>query len=68
MKLYEFAILLNEKRDKDGDITDPARILVMPKTVLARDENQATILAAREIPDTVVEDKLDRVEVAVRPF
>lgn len=69
MKLYEYAILLDEKRNKDGDLTDEAQVLVAPRSVLARDEAQATILAAREIPaEYATSERLDRVKVAVRPF
>ena len=41
MQIYEFAVLLNEKRDKDGEVTEPAEIVVDVTRVLARDEAQA---------------------------
>lgn len=68
-KLYEYAVLLDEKRDKDGEITDEAAIVVEPTTVLARDDGQASMLAARAIPDEYVNNgKVDRLMVVVRPF
>ena len=37
------------------------------KRVLANSEKEAQMLAARDIPDEFT-DKLDRVEIALRPF
>lgn len=68
-KLFEYAVILDEKRDKDDEITDPAAIIVEPTTILARDEGQAQMLAARAIPDEHAQgDRLDRIMVVVRPF
>jgi hypothetical protein len=69
VQLYEYAVLLNEKVDKDGEVTEPADIVVKPTTVLARDEGQAQLLAARAIPAELVDNgKLDRLVVVLRPF
>ena len=69
MKLYEYAVVLNEKRDKDDEITDDSRIVVPITAVLARDDAQAQLLAARSIPeDFLTNGKLDRLIVVVRPF
>ena len=69
MKLYEYAVVLDEKRDKDDDITDEARVVVSVTAVLARDDAQAQLLAARAIPeDYVTNGQLDRLTVVVRPF
>lgn len=69
MKLYEYAVVLNEKRDKDDEITDDSRIVVPITPVLARDDAQAQLLAARSIPDEYLNNgKLDRLLVVVRPF
>jgi len=68
-QLYEYAVILNEKRDKDGEETEPAKVVVEPTTVLARDEAQAQMLAARAIPEELVNNgALDRLLVVVRPF
>lgn len=68
-KLYEYAVLLNEKRDKDGEVTGEGEIVVEVSTVLARDDSQAQMIAARAIPEEYVSDgKLDRLVVVVRPF
>ena len=67
MKLYEYAVILDEKRDKDDEITDDAKVVVDPTPVLARDDAQAQLLAARSIPEEHM-SKLDRLTVVVRPF
>lgn len=66
MKLYEYAVIYNGKRDKDGEQVDKPELLVFDK-VLADSEEQAQIVAARAIPEKHL-DHLDRVTIAVRPF
>lgn len=67
MKLFEFAVIYQGKKNKDGEYTKKAAIITEPKCVLAVDEKQAAMMAAREIPSDYAED-LDKVEVIVRPF
>lgn len=64
--LYEFAIILQSKIDKDGETVQKAQLLKRGE-VLADDEQKATILVSREIPEEHLED-LERVTLAVRPF
>jgi hypothetical protein len=66
MKIFEYAILLHptKKAKEDGE---PSKLIKPPTCVLACDQNAALVLAARAIPENLL-DKLDRVEVAVRPF
>ena len=67
--LFEYAVLLQEKRDKEGEITEETALVVPVTAVLARDEGQAQLLAARAIPEEMLADgKLDRLTVVVRPF
>lgn len=69
MKLYEFAVVRDEKEDRDGEITQKASIVVEPQAILARDDAQAQLLAARSIPeDEIANGNLDRLTVVVRPF
>ena len=69
MKLYEYAVLLDEKRNKDDEVTEDSRVVVPTTLVVARDDAQAQMLAARAIPDDAVDSKkLDRLVVVVRPF
>ena len=67
VKLYEYAVILDEKRNKDDEVTDDSRIVVEPTTVLAKNDEQAQLLAARSIPEEHLA-KLDRLQVVVRPF
>lgn len=66
MKLYEFAVILDERREK-GKVAEPAEIVAGPEAVLARDDAQAQLLAARAIPEEFI-DRIDRLTVVVRPF
>lgn len=69
MKLYEYAVILDEKLGRDDEIVDEAKVVVDPTAVLARDDAQAQLLAARAIPEEYVTNgKLDRLTVVVRPF
>ena len=40
-KLYEYAIILQPKLDKDGDVVEEARLVVEPTYVLATSQEQA---------------------------
>jgi hypothetical protein len=66
-QLFEYAVFLDEKTDKDGEVVSPAKVLVKPTTVLAKDDKQVALLAAREIPADQIAN-LDRIQVVVRPF
>lgn len=68
MKLFEYAVFKDEKVNKDGDVVDAAVILVEPKVILAKDERQVGLRAAKALPDDISDDDLDRVQVVVRPF
>ncbi len=67
MPLYEYAIIKNEKLDKDGEISDPADIVLKPTLVLAKTNKQVEMIAAKAIPDELMDD-LERVEIVIRPF
>lgn len=67
MKLYEYAVFKDEKKDKEGNVIDGATVLVPPTTVLASDDKQVGIRAAKAIPEEHMDD-LDRIQVVVRPF
>ena len=66
-QLFEYAVILDEKRDKDGEVTEEASVLVPVQSVLVRDEKQAQLVASRSIPEDAM-DKMDRLTVVVRPF
>lgn len=69
-KLFDFAILFHPAATEDEQkrgVKPKSTLLVEPRTILATDDKEASILAAREIPATHT-DQLDRVEVVLRPF
>jgi len=68
VQLFEYVVTLDEKRDKDGEVVEEAKIIVPITQCLARDAGQAGLKAAKEIPDEYMDGKIDRVQVVVRPF
>lgn len=70
MKIYEYAVIYNPLATKDQNDRGekPKSVLVVDvKRVLAGSDKEAMMLAARDIPADYT-DKLDRVEIALRPF
>lgn len=70
MKLYEYAVIYNPlatKEQQERGEKPKSELIVDVKRVLSNSEKEAMMLAARDIPDTYT-DKLDRVEIALRPF
>lgn len=70
MKLFEYAVIYNPKPTKDqmerGE--NPKSELVVDVTrVLANNDKEAMMLAARSIPEKYT-DKLDQLDIACRPF
>lgn len=69
-KLFEYAVLYHPKPTKDqreADETPKSVVLVTPQTVIAFDDKEVGMIASRAIPDDYA-DKLDLVEVVIRPF
>jgi len=65
-QFFQFAVLFHPT--KEGyEKGEHSKALVEIKTIFASDAKEAGILAAREIPAEYL-DKLDQVEIAVRPF
>ena len=70
MKLFEYAVLYHPhqtKEQKDRGEQAKSKLLIDVTRVLARDDKEVTLMAARAIPEEYL-DKLNQVEVAVRPF
>jgi len=68
--IFEYAILYTppERVDAQGNEVPQSTVLVQDVTrLMARDATEATLLAAREIPNEYL-SQMDRIEVAVRPF
>lgn len=69
-KLFDMAILFHPAQTEDEvkrGVRAKSAVLVAPKTILAADDKEAAVLAAREVPQSHL-DQLDRVEILVRPF
>lgn len=70
MSLFEYAVIYHPKTVKDaqGNETQGTdELLVKPTHILAKSDKEVAMRAARAIPEEYL-DKLDRVEVCVRPF
>jgi hypothetical protein len=67
MKLYQFAVIYNPDTTTEALKDEKPQVLVPLTTILAKDEKQGQMLAARAIPEDYM-DRLDSVEIAVRPF
>ncbi len=67
MKIFEIAAIYVPTEDKETKTKEKAEIIVAPTSVLAKDQATASMLAARLVPDKFA-DRLDQVQVAVRPF
>lgn len=69
-KLFEYAIIHHPKvvKDAQGNETQGSDTLLQaPKHVLANGDKEVAMRAAREIPEAYLE-KLEEVEICVRPF
>ena len=69
-QLFEYAIIWQpkERTDANGNDTTPAsKVLIEPTRTLVRDQGEAMIQASRAIPNEYL-DRLDEVELVVRPF
>ena len=49
-RLYEYAVILEAKLDKDGEVVEEADLLVKPTFVLRETAEQVQIEAARAMP------------------
>lgn len=69
-KLFEYAVLFHPTKTKEqlelGE--DPRTIVVTkPITLIATSEKEVAMIASKGIPDSY-SDKMDNVEIVVRPF
>lgn len=63
MKVFQYVAFYQPEEDS----SDRPQIIVPIQSLLAKDEKQAALIAARAIPEEYV-DRLDKVEIVVRPF
>jgi hypothetical protein len=70
-KLFEYAVIYHpkEKKDAAGNPTETKKSVVVQDVtrVLAGSDKEVGMLAAKSIPDEY-NDKLDDVEIVIRPF
>jgi hypothetical protein len=69
-KLFEFAVIYTPaltKEQREAGEKAKSKLVVDVTRVLANDEAEVNMLAARAIPVDYA-DKLQQVEIAVRPF
>jgi len=61
---------LQEKRDAQNNLIEPAESIVDPHAFLAASDQQARLLLSAKVPQEIRDDpqKFDRVVVAVNPF
>lgn len=64
MKLYQYAAFYTPS---DKNSVELPQIIIEPTAVLAEDEKTIAIIAARTLPEKYM-DKLNQVEIIVRPF
>ncbi len=65
-QIYEYAVLFHPRTKKDG-VAEPSTLVVDVQRLVAASEKEVAILAGRSIPDAYL-DKLEQVEIAIRPF
>jgi len=69
-KLFEYAVIhhpVATKEQNERGEKPKSELIVDVTRVLANNDKEAAMLAARAIPEGFT-DKLDRVELAIRPF
>lgn len=69
-KLFEYALLYHPKQTKEQlDLGEQPKseLLAPPVSLLAGTEAEVGVVAARAIPEKYL-DKLDDVEIVIRPF
>lgn len=65
-RLFQFAVIFNPTKEQ-AEKGEKAKIVVELQTILARDEKEVQMKAAKAIP-VEYDEKLSQLEVAVRPF
>jgi hypothetical protein len=70
-KLFEYAVIYHpkEKKDAAGNPLESKKSLIVKdlERVLATSDKEVAMLAAKSIPDEY-NDKLEDVEIVIRPF
>lgn len=64
-QLFEYAVILHTT-DEKGKVTD-SKIIIQPKTILAKNEQDVAFTVTRAIPDEHAKNP-DNVEIIIRNF
>jgi hypothetical protein len=65
-RLFQYCAFLRPTED-EADAGKIGQVIVQPTTILSINEQAASIMASRAIPEEFI-GQIDRIEVAVRPF
>lgn len=66
-QIFEYAVVFQPKNEDETKEREKPKLVVDVTRVLASSQQEVTILASRSIPADYL-DRLDEVEIAVRPF
>ncbi len=66
-RIFEYAVIHHPKPKKKDEPAEKSVLIVDVERVLAVEPQEVTILASRQIPEDYL-DKLEQIEIAVRPF
>ncbi len=66
-KLFEYAVLYHPRKKEKDEEEKASKVIVDKVSVLASSEQEVSIMAARAIPPEYL-DKLQEIEILVRPF
>ena len=67
-KLYEVAILEHPKRKKDDENVQTPRIVLEPRVLMARGDQDAAVKTALKFKDELGDADPERIDIIVRPF
>ncbi len=67
LSLFQYVVLQHPSKEDEKEGKGETKILIELTTKLAKDEKQLSVIIARNLPEDVI-DKLDQVEIKIRPF
>jgi len=66
-RIFEYAVIHHPKKKEKDEDQRKSKIIVDVTRLVAMDDAEVGILAARQIPEDYL-DKLDEIQIAIRPF
>ena len=66
-QLFQYAVIFNPSEKQVKEESLESKLIVEMQTVLAKDQNEVTMMAAMAIPQEY-KDKLSQIQIVVRPF